>query len=76
MGLANEIFHTDTAGDDLIDAIYILMNRIKTEQIYPNIMRYCNISSIYKGKEKRSDMNAYRGIFRISVFRNILDRMI
>ena len=31
-GLANEIFHPSVAGDDLIDAIYILMNRIKKEQ--------------------------------------------
>ena len=35
LGLANELFHPDTAGDDLIDAIYILMNRIKAEQLYP-----------------------------------------
>ena len=66
MGLANEIFHPDVAGDDFIDAIIILMNRIKAEQVYPEIMELCNISSIYKGKGPRDDFNSYRGIFRIS----------
>ena len=76
LGLANEIFHPDTAGEDLIDAIQILMNRIKEDQVHPEMMQYCNISSIYKGKGSRNEFNSYRGIFRITVFRNILDRLI
>ena len=32
MGFANEIVHPEVAGDDLIDAIVILMNRIKKER--------------------------------------------
>ena len=46
-GLA-KLFHPDVAGDDLIDAIDILMNRIKNEQVYPEIMEFYNISSIFK----------------------------
>ena len=76
LGLANELFHPDVAGNDLIDAIYILMNRIKSEQVYPQLMEFCNISSIFKGRGKRNNINSYRGIFRITVFRNVLDRLI
>ena len=49
LGLANELFHPEVAGNDLIDAIVILMNRIKDEQAYPEFMSFCNISSIFKG---------------------------
>ena len=52
------------------------MNRIKEEQVYPEMMQYCNISSLYKGRGSRNAFNSYRGIFRITVFRNILDRLI
>ena len=33
MGFANEIFHPTVAGDDLINAIVILMNRIKDPEM-------------------------------------------
>ena len=76
MGMANEIFHPDVAGDDFVEAIFILMNRIKEEQLYPECMQYCNITSIYKNSGPRNEYNSYRGIFRITVFRNILDCLI
>ena len=40
------------------------------------MMEFCNISSIYKSKGKRSEINLYRGIFRITDFRHILDKLI
>ena len=62
-GFPNEIFHTDVAGDDLKKTIHILMNRIKFEQIFPEFLEICNISSIYKLKGRRNDSDSYRGIF-------------
>ena len=73
-GYANELFKA--AGKDLKLAILKLMNRIKDEQKVPQIMLYCNITSLYKNKGPRNNMNSYRGIFRITVLRNILDRLI
>ena len=46
-GLANEIVLLENAGEDLKLAILKLVNRIKDEQIYPDCMRSCNISSIW-----------------------------
>ena len=76
LGLANEIFHPGVAGDDLKLAILKLMNKIKDEQIYPKCLELCNISSIWKRKGSRNDFDSYRGVFRLTVFRSILDRLI
>ena len=45
-----------------------LMNLIKSKHQYPEALEYCNITS-------HKDFN-YRGVFRVTVFRNILDGMI
>ena len=75
-GYANEIFHSDVAGGDLKLAILKMMNRIKDEQKYPTALELCDISSIYKRRGSRNCFDSYRGIFRVSIFRSILDRLI
>ena len=75
-GIANELFKNEAAGDDLKEAILKLMNRIKDEQKYPKCLELCNISSIWKMKGPRNKFASYRGIFRVSIFRAILDRLI
>ena len=53
------------------------MNRIKEEQVFPELLEHCTISSIFKkGKVGRNNFDNYRGIFRLSIFRSILDRLI
>ena len=39
-------------------------------------MQLCNISSIWKRKGSKNDFESYRGIFRVTIFRTILDRLI
>ena len=39
-------------------------------------MKLCNISSIWKKKGNKNDFESYRGIFRVTIFRSILDRLI
>ena len=75
-GLANDIFRPGVAGDDLKLALLKLMNRIKAEQIFPECLELCDISSLWKGKGPRNDYDCYRGIFRVTIFRAILDRLI
>ena len=48
MGNANEIFKSNVAGDDLKEAILLLMNRIKEKGEFPEALRLCDITSIYK----------------------------
>ena len=71
----NELYNMEWAGKDLKDAILILMNKIKDQQQYPQALQTCNISSIYK-KGKRNIFGNYRGVFRLTVLRSILDGLI
>ena len=66
----------EIAGDDLKKAILCLMNRIKREQKYPKSLEVCNISNIWKMKGSKNDFDCQRGIFQVSIFRNILDKLI
>ena len=75
-GYANEIFRPDVAGEDLKLAILKLLNRIKAEQTYPEALELCDITSIWKRKGSRNNFDNYRGIFRVTIFRSILDRLI
>ena len=76
LGLANDIFRPEVAGDDLKLAIVKMMNHIKDQQKYPECLELCNISSIWKQKKSKNEFDSYRGIFRLTVFRSILDRLI
>ena len=75
-GLCNELFKENVAGDDLKTAILKLFNRIKSEQIFPEILQICDITPIYKLKGNKNDFDSYRGIFRVPIIRTILDRLI
>ena len=52
------------------------MNKIKDNQEYPKSLELCIITSIYKRKGDRNNLNNYRGVFRVLVFRAILERLI
>ena len=75
-GFANDIFHLDVAGENLKQALLMMMNRIKKEQKYPEVLEDCDITSIYKNKGARNSFENYRGIFRVPALRAILDRLI
>ena len=75
-GNANELFQPKVAGHDMKLAIVKIVNKIKEQQKIPKCMQLCNITSIYKNKGPRKKYGSYRGIFRVTVLRNILDRLI
>ena len=74
LGFSNELIQN--GGNDLHAAIVKMMNNIKKQQVVPQCLKPCNITSLFKNKGSRKDLNQYRGIFRVTVFRNILDRLI
>ena len=76
LDLPNEIFKPPNVGCDLKLAILKLMNHIKRQQKVPSIMKYCNITSLYKNKGPKKDFENYRGIFRVVSLRSILDKLI
>jgi hypothetical protein len=73
-GYNNELFKN--AGKDLKLAILNIMNKVKNQQKVPECMQLCNITSIFKNKGPRRKYSSYRGIFRITALRSILDRLI
>ena len=76
LGLINEIFKPPTAGSDMVQSLQLMMNSIKRQVKLPNVFRYKNISTIYKNKGSRSDLENDRGIFTCTVLNSILQKLI
>ena len=49
---------------------------MKTQQVFPEPLKLSNISCMYKNKGSKKDFDNYRGIFRVTILRSILDRLI
>ena len=63
-------------GRDLKLSLLKLLNKVKNTQYYPSILSYSNISSIWKKKGEKSNLDNDRGIFCVSKIRSILDIML
>ena len=74
-GLINEIFKVGVIGEDLKKSLLLMFNRLKEEQLIPNFMNYANITTVPKKGSKLLLENEC-GIFRVSVLRSILMRLI
>ena len=76
LGYSNELLKPENARQDLKPAVPKMSNKIKNTQKFPQSLNHCNISSLYKNKGSRKDFNNYRGIFRVTVIRSIIDKLI
>ena len=63
-------------GRDLKVSLLTIMNRIKKSQIYPSIFQPATITSIWKKKGDKSNLDNDRGIFNVSKLRSVLDKLI
>ena len=75
-GWINEIFKLGVIGTDLKLSLLLMFNRIKIDMNFPDLMKYANISSIYKGKGEKTNLSNDRGIFNITVLRSIFMKLI
>ena len=57
-------------------SILKLFNLVKKHQVYPDILQPSNISSFYKLKGSKGDLNNDRGVFNVVKLRTILDKLI
>ena len=73
-GLINELFKV--AGEDLKQAIVHLANQVKNQHEIPEILQFCDITSIYKNKGSKFDLDNERGIFSLPILRSIIDKLI
>ena len=76
LGLVNEIFMEKNIGDDLKHSILIMMNKIKRDFQDPEFMSLANVTSFWKGKGAKDDIEFERGIFILVILRMIKDRLI
>ena len=76
MGLVNELFMMENIGDNLKESVLMLLNKIKEQMAEPEFMQLANITSFWKGKGPKNDIEMERGIFILTLLRMIKDRMI
>ena len=74
-GLVAELFKPDAMGSDLKLSLHTMCNNIKSEGLIPEFMRKASITTIPKSGSifKLEDE---RGIFKLSVLRNLLMKLI
>ena len=76
LGLVNDLFKPEVIGQDLKESLLALFNQMKDKGIIPEFVQWANITSLYKGKGERLDLDNDRGIFLVTVFRSIIMKMI
>ena len=74
-GMINEIFKPGVIGPDLKNALLQLFNGMKSNLKIPDYMTLANISSLYKNRGSKFDMENQRGIFILTVLKKISDKL-
>ena len=74
--MINKIFLPSAMGSNLKSGLIILMNEIKSEMVIPFNLQLAKISSIYKNKGSKFDLQNDRGIFILPVVRKMLDKLL
>ena len=74
-GYMNEIFKSELAGRNLKESLLSMCNKLKQGKLKSNFMKVSNITTVPK-KGSRLLLTNERGIFRVSVIRSILMRLI
>ena len=62
-------------GKNLKLSLLKMFNLIKKNKIYPEIFQPSNISSLYKSKGRKDDLNSDRGVFNVVKLRSLLDKL-
>ena len=75
VGLVSELFKPGVAGADVLSSVLTLCNMIKDECRIPEFMQFTNITSIWKQKGSRLDLNNDRGVFTVTCLRAIVDKL-
>ena len=73
-GHINELYHH--MGKDGLKSLLDMLNHIKDAIMIPSKLDVSNVSTIYKGKGSKQEVVNLRGIFKLAIIRNILDRMV
>ena len=63
-------------GEDLKESLLKMLNLVKCKQIYPEIFKPADITSLYKKKGEKTDLNNDRGIFNVVKIRSLMDKLV
>ena len=75
-GFINDIFKPPLVRRDLKDPLLKFLNGIKREFFFPDKTLKSDITSNYKKKGSRLDMDNDRGIFGLSIFKKMIDKLL
>ena len=75
-GLIYELFRPEIVGKELLQSLLILCNNVKSQLLVPSFLTFTDITSIYKQKGERCDLDNERGIFGVSKIRSIIDKLV
>ena len=75
-GWVRDLFKNEIAGTQLKISLLMLLNKMKSENYIPDFVRNADVTTIYKGKGDKLDLENDRGIFLVSTFRNIMMKLI
>ena len=73
-GHINELYKH--LGKNGLESITNLLNRVKEELMIPDTLKLSNVTALYKGKGSKQNVVNLRGIFKLPIVRNILDKLI
>ena len=62
-GWVRDLFKNEVAGMQLKASVLILMNKMKSENYIPEFIRNADVTTIYKGKGDKFNLENDRGIF-------------
>ena len=74
-GLIYELFRPEILGQDLFKSLLMLCNDVKYQLVIPEFLTFTDITSIYKSKGEKSDLDNDRGIFGVSKVRSIIEKL-
>ena len=75
-GLIYELFRPEIIGKDLLFSLLMLCNQVKDQMSIPEFLTFTNITSIWKQKGEKSDLENDRGIFGVSKIRAIIEKLV
>ena len=75
-GWVRDLFNNEVAGEQLKISLLMLFNKMKTKNYIPDFIRNADVTTIYKGKGDKFNLENDRGIFLVSTFRSIMMKLI
>ena len=75
-GLAYELFRPEVIGQNLLKSLLMLCNKVKAQLTLPDFLTCTDITSIWKQKGEKCNLENDRGIFGVSKVRAIIEKLI